>query len=147
MDGIYPQGRVAFGFFSTMVRYAGPREAILQAIIRRNYGCSHFIIGRDHSGVGGYYEKYAAHDLAHQFEGRLGIEILCMPGPYYCSNCRGIVTEETCPHSDSDDSIYDINATDIRRSVAEGVPLDPEIVRSEVLDALKGLNVLADEKD
>lgn len=97
LECFYPKSKVLLGFLKTPMRYAGPREAIFHAIIRRNYGCTHFIIGRDHAGVGNYYGKYEAHQLSSRFDD-LGIEILRLSGPYHCKVCDGIVTEKTCPH-------------------------------------------------
>lgn len=97
IDRFYPEGRVVFSVLETYMRYAGPREAVFHAIIRRNYGCTHFIVGRDHAGVGGFYGKYAAHEQFAAFPD-LGIEILALAGPFYCETCGQIVTERSCRH-------------------------------------------------
>jgi sulfate adenylyltransferase len=77
---------------------AGPREALLQAVIRRNYGCSHFIIGRDHSGFGGFYGQYEAQELAAKYANRLGIKIIAAREPFYCGICNRISSDEMCDH-------------------------------------------------
>lgn len=83
----YPQNRVHIAGLKTQMRYAGPREAVFHAIIRRNLGCTHFIIGRDHAGVGGYYGAYDAHALARELEPDLGIQLLLTREPYFCRKC------------------------------------------------------------
>ena len=83
----YPKDRVHIAGLKTQMRYAGPREAVFHAIIRRNLGCTHFIIGRDHAGVGGYYGAYDAHALARELEPDLGIHLLLTREPYYCKMC------------------------------------------------------------
>lgn len=129
----YPSNRVVLGALLTPMRYAGPREAVFHAIIRRNYGCTHFIVGRDHAGVGGFYEKYAAHKLCHKFTD-LGIQILTLCGPYYCGKCETIVTEKTCPHGE--DFCLDISGTQVRAMLKNGERPPIEYMRSEIADHL-----------
>ena len=107
--------RVLLKPLQTVMRYAGPKEAIFHAIIRRNLGCTHFIIGRDHAGVSNFYEKYAAQDFAKHFKGDLGIHILALKEPYYCKVCEQITSEKSCSHTEKD-KIY-ISATNIRKSL------------------------------
>ena len=133
----FPEGRVLFAVLSTIMRYAGPREAIFHAIVRRNYGCTHFIIGRDHAGVGSFYDKYAAHQLAAHFESELGIKIMLLAGPYFCNICDGIVTEKTCPHKLTDPlECHDISGTDVRDALINGKPINPKFVRESVIESL-----------
>jgi len=140
IEGFLPQERVLLGILSTAMRYAGPREALFHAIIRRNYGCTHFVIGRDHAGVGSYYEKYEAHELSRRFEGELGIEILRFYGPFHCRNCGGIVTERSCPHMDTDPAaITEVNGSDIRAILGNGANIRADLVRPEVAESLRGL--------
>ncbi|MZH03674.1 MAG: sulfate adenylyltransferase [Nitrospinae bacterium] len=136
---------VLLGVLSTSMRYAGPREAIFHAIVRRNFGCTHFIIGRDHAGVGNYYGKYDAHELSRQFEGELGIEIMRLHGPYHCQRCGGIVTEKTCPHlKTSPESTHQINGTDIRKILTHQSALDPKLMRPEIVDSLAEMKIFVD---
>lgn len=134
-----PPQRVVLGILSTLMRYAGPREAVFHAIIRRNYGCSHFIVGRDHAGVSDWYGLYDAHELTRQFDGDLGIDIMRLKGPYHCEKCDGIATENTCVHGDTD-YVEQISGTYMRRILSSGKHPDPHLMRQEVVDALKGIN-------
>ena len=145
---ILPANRVLLSVLTTNMRYAGPREAIFHAIIRRNYGCTHFIVGRDHAGVGNYYGMYEAHEMARRFDGELGIEIMRLSGPYYCCVCGGIVTERSCPHQDtSPDEVFQISGTDIRAHLASGAPPDYRLIRREVHDALNGVPLFTKEDE
>jgi sulfate adenylyltransferase len=146
LDRFLPRDRVLFGILTTAMRYAGPREAVFHAIIRRNYGCTHFIVGRDHAGVGGFYGKYDAHALTRQFDGRLGITILRMHGPFHCAICDGIVTERTCPHEASDpDAITEVSGTLVRAMLANGNRVRPELLRPYVAASLEGLPLFIEE--
>ena len=80
----YPKNKVFFGLLTANMFYAGPREAILHAIIRKNYGCTHFVGGRDHAGVSNFYGEYEAHSLVKKFEKRIGIKIIRFKGPFFC---------------------------------------------------------------
>jgi sulfate adenylyltransferase len=137
IGGFLPSNRVVLGILSTVMRYAGPREAVFHAIIRRNYGCTHFIVGRDHAGVGDWYGLYDAHALTRQFDGDLGIEIMRLKGPYHCKKCDGIATENTCAHGGTD-AIEQISGTYMRQILGNGSHPDPHLMRQEVVNALKG---------
>lgn len=143
-----PAERVVLGTLSTFMRFAGPREAVFHAMIRRNYGCTHFIVGRDHAGVGDYYDKYAAHDLVARFEGELGIDVLCLKGPYHCAVCNGIVTEQTCPHEETrPNAITHISGTDIRAMLEGGKSPEPHLIRPEIIGALDGVPLFVAEDE
>ena len=118
------------------MRYAGPREAIFHALIRKNYGCSHFIVGRDHAGVGDYYGKYEAHKLIEKIEDKLSIKVLKLCGPYYCKKCKQIVTEKTCPHAETSYRV-DISGTMIRNMIRNDSSFDDHLVRKEVIERVK----------
>jgi len=148
IKNFYPENRVMFGILMTSMRYAGPREAVFHAIIRRNYGCTHFIVGRDHAGVGSYYGLYDAHTLAERFEGELGIDILRLHGPYYCAICETIVTEKTCPHEASHpQSVNHISGTDMRAILSGGQEPQPHLMRPQVVDALAGVPLFIEQED
>lgn len=135
----YPRGRVHYAGVRTPMRYAGPREAVFHAIIRRNAGCTHFVIGRDHAGVGGFYDAYAAHDLARslQQKNHLGIELLLFREPYHCQQCGYVVTDRTCgcgvKHKVS------ISGSAIRQALREGKRPDPVHMRPDIAESIIAL--------
>lgn len=124
------------GAFRTAMRYAGPREAVFHALVRKNFGCTHFIIGRDHAGAGNYYEKYEAQKLALSFNG-LGITIMAFRGPYYCKECRQIVTAKTCCHGET--FALHISGTQIRELLSRGELPPAEYIRPEISEHLRNL--------
>jgi len=144
----YRPGSVILGALSTNMRYAGPREAVFHAIIRRNYGCTHFIVGRDHAGVGDYYEKYEAHELTQCFDGELGIEVMRMHGPYYCSKCDTMVTEHTYPHYVQEPEVTtQISGTDMRAMLFDGVKPNSNLMRKEVIEAVSNVDLFVDKDE
>jgi sulfate adenylyltransferase len=148
IDAYYPSDKVLLGTLSTYMRYAGPREAVFHAIVRRNYGCSHFIVGRDHAGVGDYYDKYAGHDLVRSFGDELGISVMCLHGPYYCSHCDGIVTEHTCQHYIENPSVVtEISGTYMREILGGGRDPERHLMRREVVESLNGLELFISENE
>ena len=144
IEGFFPENRIVLGILSTVMRYAGPREAVFHAIVRRNYGCTHFIVGRDHAGVGDYYGLYDAHELTRQFDGDLGIDIFRLQGPYYCPDCDGIVTDKTCPHH-GHETTRNISGTDMRRILVDGQKPDPKLMRAEIVAALEGIQLFIED--
>jgi len=136
IEEFYPSDRVYIAGLKTQMRYAGPREAVFHAIIRRNLGCTHFIIGRDHAGVGGYYGAYDAHALARELERDLGIQLLLTREPYYCKRCGQIVTDKHCAHYNTDR--VEISGTIIRKYISDGYIPDEIMLRREIFDAILG---------
>lgn len=136
VEEFYPKERVYMAGLKTQMRYAGPREAVFHAIIRRNLGCSHFIIGRDHAGVGGYYGAYDAHVLARKLssEHKLGIELLLTREPYYCTKCKQVVTDHTCGHYGT--NRIEISGTIIRKYICDGHIPDEIMMRKEIFAAI-----------
>ena len=129
VDNYYPKNSVVLSVLHYEMQYAGPKEAIMHAIMRKNLGCTQIVIGRDHAGVGNYYGPYAAQEIFKEFPD-LGIEAMFFKEFYYCNKCLGIANEKICPHSESDRLTF--SGTKLRKMFLSGETPPKEFMRPEV---------------
>ncbi len=129
INNYYLRDRAVMGILQAEMRYGGPKEAILHAIMRKNFGCTHFIVGRDHAGVGSFYEPFAAQEIFYDFPD-LGITPLFFKSFFYCKRCGSIANEKICPHSGDD--IINFSGSKIRGRLVDGLPPGEDMMRPEV---------------
>ncbi len=136
VNNYFVDGTIVQAGYPIVMRYAGPREALLHAVLRQNFGCSHQIVGRDHAGVGDYYGPFDAQHIFDTLpEGSLRTEPLCIDITFFCYRCNGMATGKTCPHS-AEDRLA-ISGTRLREMFANGESIPPEFSREEVVEVLR----------
>jgi len=129
INNYYPKDRAMFVTLHTEMRYAGPKEAVHHAIMRKNFGCSHFIVGRDHAGVGSYYHPFASHEIFKGYPD-LGIDPVFFPAFYYCKKCLGYANEKNCPHGP--EFREELSGTKMRKMVSAGEMPAEHLMRPEI---------------
>jgi sulfate adenylyltransferase len=136
IDHYFRPGTVLQAGYPLDMRYAGPREALLHALFRQNYGCAYLIVGRDHAGVGSYYGPFDAHRIFDEIpRDALAIQPLRMDWTFWCYRCGGMASARTCPHGDEDRLL--VSGTKLRKWLSEGADVPAEFSRPEVLDILR----------
>jgi len=145
VDKYFVKDTIIMGGYPMEMRYAGPREALLHGVFRQNFGCSHLIVGRDHAGVGNYYGPFDAQKIFNEIpKGSLELKPLNIDWTFFCSKCRGMASNRTCPHGKADRLL--LSGTLLRKMLSEGAEVPADFSRPEVLEVLKDYYAHLDKK-
>jgi sulfate adenylyltransferase len=146
IENYFRKGTVLQAGYPLDMRYAGPREALLHALFRQNYGCAYLVVGRDHAGVGNYYGPFDAHRIFDEIPAdALAIAPLKIDWTFWCYKCDGMASARTCPHDDADRLL--VSGTKLRKWLSEGDPVPEEFSRPEVLEILRAYYASLDPTD
>jgi sulfate adenylyltransferase len=146
IDKYFVKKTVVHAGYPLDMRYAGPREALLHALFRQNYGCSHLIVGRDHAGVGNYYGPFDAHHIFDDIpKGSLETQPLKIDWTFWCYKCGGMASARTCPHDEGDRLL--LSGTKLRKMLSEGAEVPAEFSRPEVLEILRAYYATIEESE
>ncbi len=126
--------KVILGALTTSMRYSGPREAVFHALIRKNFGCTHFLVGRDHAGVGNYYGEYDAQNLCLKYQDELNIKIIKVRGPFYCKKCKKITADDVCKYPKFKE---EVSGTRIRKALLNNLNIKDIFMRKEIVNLLR----------
>lgn len=136
VSSFYPANRAVLSVFPGLTRYAGPREAVFHALCRRNYGCTHFIVGRDHASVGNYYGSFESHEIFGEFSPQeLGVTPVLFDHPFWCRICAQMSTAKTCPHAPEERVA--LSGGEVRRRLASGEAIPQEFARPQIIEVLR----------
>lgn len=136
VSNFYPPNRAVLAVFPGLTRYAGPREAVFHALCRRNYGCTHFIVGRDHAAVGNYYGSFESHEIFGEFSPQeLGIAPVLFDHPFWCRICAQMTSAKTCPHAPEERVA--LSGTEVRRRLTSGEPIPQEFARPQIVEVFR----------
>ena len=140
VNKIYKKSNILFALYNSYPKYGGPREAMLHALVRKNYGCTHFLVGRDHAGVKNFYKKYESQKIAKKFERKLGIKILTFDEPFFCKTCKNIINKKK--HNCKISLVKKISGTLIKSQILKNKKISTDLMRSEIFRLINKKSII-----